>query len=105
MDKNKELSHAEKRIRLQKDLLSKLATLIFLFFLFRIVHVPSFVFYIVALSMGIGIVRQGIDLYYDERKNKAVLPPPEEDFFSEEGFPDLELREPVKQEWKDSDFV
>lgn len=95
----------------KKSLVTYVLMLIFFGFLFLRVHVPAFVFFIIAIPMTISIIHKYIDtqshqddevevdegLYEDEYE----LP---EDEWDEEPL-ELEDMKTLRKEWKDSDFV
>lgn len=95
----------------KKSLVSYVLMLFFFGFLFLRVHVPSFVFFIIAIPMTISIIHKYIDMqnHQDDQvevdeelyEDEYELP---EDEWNEEPL-ELDDMKTLRKEWKDSDFV
>lgn len=95
----------------KKSLVSYVLMLLFFGFLFLSTGVPSFVFFIIAIPMTIGIIHK----YIDTQDNDEYGSHDEEDIYNtddefrgeewEEEPLELEDMKTLRKEWKDSDFV
>ena len=107
--KNRRKSLAAQNAKFKKSLVSYVMTIIFFGFLFLRVHMPSFVFFIIAIPMTIDIIHKYIDLQSKTREHYEEDPYEDDYDFHEDDEDeeplDLEEMKTMRKEWKDSDFV
>lgn len=98
--------------KFKKSLVTYVLMLIFFGFLFLRVHVPAFVFFIIAIPMTISIIHKYIDL---QNHSEDYIDDADEEFYDDayetqeeewdEEPLELEDMKTLRKEWKDSDFV
>lgn len=109
MKKRSPSSHQHAVKKFQKKLTSSVLMLIFFVFLFMRIGVPGYVFFFIAIPMTISLIHKYIDVHHSRKREEKSDNFPEDTDWEEEELEedplDLEDFEPLRKEWKDSDFV